>query len=81
MDPLSTMSEIKRGCTKSLNLFCLCFNARIIMSLCYVLYRHHCAHIIILFALGLNHPTNLKPPSLLLLLLTPHESQPAPKRK
>ena len=28
----------------------------IIMSLCYVLYRHHCAHIMILFPLGLNHP-------------------------
>ncbi|KAK7365124.1 hypothetical protein VNO80_13948 [Phaseolus coccineus] len=46
---------------------------QIIMSLCYVLYRHHCAHIIItitlLFSLALNHPTNLNPPPSLLLLL------------
>ncbi|KAJ7974505.1 hypothetical protein O6P43_004565 [Quillaja saponaria] len=40
------------------------------MSSCHVLYRHHCSHIILSFAL-FNHPyshkviTNLKPPSLL----------------
>ncbi|KAE9590406.1 hypothetical protein Lalb_Chr21g0319251 [Lupinus albus] len=48
------------------------------MSLCYVLYLHHCSHIILL-PFGLNNPTNLKASSLLLCTL--HTKQHTKKYK
>lgn len=75
MDGVFTMSEIKRGCTKSLNLFCLCFNARnhhvpLLSSLSPSLCPHHPPPPLFSF----NHPHTPHIPKPTTIITTPHTS-------